>query len=194
MAQKSQYTGAIGGAAQGASAGSAFGPYGAAIGGVIGGVSGFLGGGGEDEAEALAEKQVYLIQQTSKENQRRMELALQQKMGYAEAAAGASNIQVGSGSSKRYRKVLESTGRTDMAWEKERSRLEAEIAKDMGQAAASQIQSDSMSSMIGGLTKAAGVFGPSIMQSFGAPTLNKQGVVDSAASRGTLEAPSYIGI
>jgi hypothetical protein len=170
MAVSSKTTGAIGGAAQGAAAGSAFGPYGIAAGAIIGGIGGFLGGGGEDEAMKLAEKQANLIRQTSKENQRRMRLDLAQKMGWANAASYASNIQ-STGSTRRYQRALESTGRTDMAWERERARLEAEIAMDMGQAAASQITSSSTASMIQGLTKAAGVFGPSIMQSFGAPDI-----------------------
>jgi len=160
MAIGSQESGAISGAASGASAGMAFGPWGAVIGGAIGGIAGFLSGGDEDEARKLAEKQARLIEMTDKENRRRQMLAMGQTLGYTTAAVGASNLQM-SGSAKRYRNAQETQFRADMAWQSNKARLEAEMARDGGQVAANTIQSAGISGMVGSIGSAAssGAFG-----------------------------------
>lgn len=145
----SRTSGAIGGAAQGASMGSAFGPWGAVIGGVAGGLFGALGGGGEDDAKELAEERARLIQMTARENERRALLQLGGILGEAKAATYASNLQ-DSGSSKRYRTELESRFRQEMAWDRQKARIDAKMARKGGQVAADQIQYSSISSMIGG--------------------------------------------
>jgi hypothetical protein len=154
----SKVSGGIGGAAQGASAGAAFGPWGAVIGGVAGGIAGILGGGGEDEAQELAEAQAKMITDTRAENKLREQWQLSQDLGMIRATQGASNIQF-SGSSENYKNVYESRFRHQMAWDDNKAKMDARMALKGGDMAASSIQSAGVSSMIGGLGSAAGTFG-----------------------------------
>lgn len=162
----SKTSGAIGGAAQGASAGSAFGPWGAVVGGVVGGAVGLLSGGGEDDAEKLAEEQAKLIIRTSEEEQRRLNLELNQKLGLSRATIYASGLQF-SGSSRKHHRFLESTFRQDMAWRKEVAARQANITRDSGDAAADAIQTAGIGSMFSGLSSAVSTFGPGM---FNTPT------------------------
>lgn len=156
----SKTSGAIGGAAQGAASGSAFGPWGAVIGGAIGGITGFLGGGGEDQAEKLAEEQAKYLEMAGRENRRRAILEMNQALGTAKAMTYASNLQ-DIGSPRQYRTAMETQYRNDMAWDLQKARIEARMARDGGQLVADNISRSSAASMIGGLGVAvkAGVFG-----------------------------------
>lgn len=157
--EQSQKTGAVGGAAQGAAAGSAFGIPGAVIGGVVGGLAGFMGGGGEKEAEQLAEEQARLIDMTAAENLRRSFLEMDSTLGLTKATTYASNLQ-DSGSSRQYRRAVETQFRRDMAWDQQKARIESNLARQGGQVAADQIKASGVSSMIGGITSAVGAFAP----------------------------------
>lgn len=55
-------------------------------------------------------------------------------MGGIVAAVSASNLQM-SGSSKRYKNAFESEYRQSMAWDKQKSRIEARMAEKTGQLA-----------------------------------------------------------
>lgn len=156
----SKYSGAVGGAAQGAAAGSAFGPWGAVIGGAIGGITGFLGGGGEDDAQKLADEQAKFIEMMDRENRRRAILEMNQALGTAKALTYASNLQ-DVGSPRQYRTAMETQYRNDMAWDTQKARIEAKMARDGGQLVADNISRSSAASMIGGLGMAvkSGVFG-----------------------------------
>jgi hypothetical protein len=155
MAEQSQYTGALGGAGRGAAAGSAFGPIGIGIGALAGGIGGFLSGGGEDEAQQLAEDQARLIEQTAAENRRRSVLQMNTALGYTKAAIYASNIQ-NTGSSKKYYGAMESQFRKDMAWDTQKARIDAQLVRDGGSAVADRIKSSGVVSAIGGFSEAAG--------------------------------------
>lgn len=155
----SRYSGAIGGAAQGAAAGSAFGPWGTAIGGIAGGLSGLFGGGGEDEAKELAKMQERMIWSAYKENARQKQLEMKQVVGLSTATTYASNLQ-NLGSPARHTKFIESEFRKSMAWDRQKAKIEAEMAALGGQMASDQIQMGGISSAIGGLTSAVGAFAP----------------------------------
>jgi hypothetical protein len=155
MAVSTKASGAIGGAGQGAAIGFQMGgPYGAAVGAVIGGVGGLLSGGAEDDAQKIAEKQIKVLRATTKENLRRARLEMAAGLGATEAGIAASNI-LNTGSSDRYMRHQEAQYRADMSWETNKARMEEELLKQGGQIAASQIQSQGLSSMMGGLTSAA---------------------------------------
>ncbi len=158
----SKITGGLGGGLEGASAGSAFGPWGSVVGGTLGAVTGFLGGGGEDEAQKLAEQQAKFIRMTEDENQRRLSLQLDTLLGTNKAKQYASNI-LASGSSKRYQEVFESTFRQDMAWQRFAARQREELVKAGGQDVGNQIQSQGITNLFRGLTTAATTFGPMLM-------------------------------
>jgi len=152
----SKTTGAIGGAGQGAAIGTSIMPgWGTAIGAVVGGIGGLLSGGGEDEAEELAEMQSQLILRTSRENQRRKKLEMRQTLGRAEAATYASGLQ-DTGTTRRYRKQLESQYRADMSWEYNKALTESNMARKGGQIAANTIQNQGLQSAISGIGAAAG--------------------------------------
>ena len=111
-------SGALGGAAQGAATGAQFGgPWGAVIGGVIGAGLGALGGGGEDDVEKLAEIQKHFAELETEETVRRMRLQAEQELGYAKAAAYASNLQF-TGSTRTYYNAMETEHRRQVAWER----------------------------------------------------------------------------
>ena len=154
----SRYSGAIGGAAQGAKIGSAFGGWGAGIGAVAGGLLGGLAGGGEDEAKELAEMQEQYIWSAFAENRRRALLEMGQTVGTARAAIGASNIQFG-GSPKKYVNAIEGEYRRQMAWDRQKAKIDAEMAQLGGSMAADNIRYSGLQSMIGGVGSAISQFG-----------------------------------
>jgi hypothetical protein len=157
--EQSQATGAIGGGLQGAAQGSAFGPVGAIAGGIIGGAMGFLGGGGEKQAEKLAQEQADLLMRQAKEQQRRLTIQLNQQMGLAKSQVYASGLQMG-GSSKKYVNFMESTFRQDMAWNQEVARRNAEIVKMGGSAQSDAIKMAGIGQLFSGLSSAVGAFAP----------------------------------
>jgi hypothetical protein len=150
MAQQSQITGAIGGAAQGAKIGSSFGGFGAAIGGVIGGISGFLMGGGEDEAQELAEMQAASIRLSGRQAVSALRQQQGQVVGMARAQIGGANIQF-SGSARRYTRNLGESFSKEIGWENARTRMAENIAMMGGDAAAAQIRRAGVGSMLSGL-------------------------------------------
>lgn len=155
--EQSKVTSALGGAGQGASAGAAFGPYGAAIGGVIGGVGGFLSGGGEDDAEKLAEEQAQLLLSYEAENQRRMGMDMAVELGANKAASYASGIQY-DGSTRRYQEAIGSNWRRDMAWSRFGTKKQVEMVRAGGEMAGDAIKMGGIGSMLKGATSVAGAF------------------------------------
>jgi hypothetical protein len=88
------------------------------------------------------------ILETEKENQRRRTLDLEQKVGGIRAAVYASNLQMG-GSSLKYKNAFESNYRSEMAWDKQKARMDAETAKKGGQLAGDAAMYSAFSSAIG---------------------------------------------
>lgn len=123
---------------------------------IAGGIS------GKKAAEKAGERQANIIEQTAAENRRRRELDLQNQLGGITAAIGASNIQM-SGSSKKYKNVFESSYRSEMAWDKQKARLEARAARKGGASAG-------QAAMFTGISSAA-----------------------SFASQAFIAAPKYLG-
>jgi hypothetical protein len=157
----SRTTGVIGGAGRGAAIGNQILPgWGTAIGAVAGGLLGGALGGGEDEAEKLAEMQAREIDRAQEENRRRTMLEMGQVLGTSRAAIGASNIQF-DGSAKRYSEAIASEYRKRMAWDRQKAKVQKEMALAGGQMAADQISMAGLQGAFTGLSKAAdaGVFG-----------------------------------
>ena len=101
----------------------------------VGMVSSIAGGiSGKKAAEKAGEMQAMVIEQTAAENERRRKLDLAQQLGGITAAVSASNLQM-SGSSKRYKAAYESNYRAEMAWDKQKSRIDARTAIKGGGAA-----------------------------------------------------------
>lgn len=151
----SRISGAIGGAGKGAQIGSAFGGYGMAVGAVAGGLFGGLMGGGEDEARKLANLQRQMIREQDKETERRQTRELAQAKGTMIAQVGASNILY-SGSTRRHVSAYEQEFKRQMAWDRKVSMQNEKVAKYGGQAAVSQIEKAGLSSMLSGISAAAG--------------------------------------
>ena len=170
MAIDTKWSGVIGGAGQGAAVGSAFGGWGAGIGAALGGLGGALLGGGEDDAEELAEMQIREIERAEVENRRRTMLEMGMTLGTARAAIGASNIQFG-GTSKKYTDMIESEYRHQMSWDRQRAKVQKEMAALGGQMAVDQMRSSGTQFMLSGIGSAAnsGVFGTFEGGSYKAP-------------------------
>jgi len=81
-------------------------------------------------------------------------------LGGITAAIGASNLQM-SGSAQRYKNVFESNIRSEMAWDKQKARLEARAAIKGG-------ASVGQSAMYGGIGSAATSFGSAFSTGFSA--------------------------
>jgi hypothetical protein len=157
----SRTSGALGGAASGAATGfTVAGPWGAAVGAVAGGIMGALGGGGEDEAQRLADKQAYLIGQARDEQRRRDNRQLDQEVGAIKQDVYSANIQF-SGSSEAYTQEYGSEFRRQMAWEDMKAEMESRMVKEQGQIAADSISMAGIGSMVQGIGSAAnaGAFG-----------------------------------
>lgn len=156
--EQSQITGGVGGAAQGAATGAAVGgPWGAVVGGVIGGISGFLGGGGEKKAKKLAKQQAAAIMRAATENKRNETRYANIQVATAKARTYASNI-MDTGSTRRYRAILESEYRRAIDFNYETARQTAEAVRKQGQVAANQIQSAGFGQLISGLTAAGSAY------------------------------------
>ena len=152
----SRASGALGGAAQGAAQGAMIGgPWGAVIGAGIGGLAGLMGGGGEDEAKKLAERQVKLLKSQAREQKRRDVAEMQRASGTARAAIAASGLME-TGSSARYKNELETEYRRQIAYNDDVTRQRERLIKQGGDMAADQIQSAGISNMIGGFGSALG--------------------------------------
>lgn len=150
--EQSQATGALGGAAQGAATGAQFGGgWGAVVGGVVGGIAGFLGGGGEKKAKKLAKQQAQAIMRQADENKRTATLYANQQVATAKARTYASNI-MDTGSTRKYRAVLESEYRRAIDFNYETQQQTAEAVRKNGQAAANQIQNAGFGQLISGAT------------------------------------------
>jgi hypothetical protein len=150
--EQSQATGALGGAAQGAATGAQFGgAWGAVVGGVVGGIAGFLGGGGEKKAKKLAKAQAKAIMRAADENKRNETRFANVQVATAKARTYASNI-MDTGSTRKYRAVLESEYRRAIDFNYETARQNAESVRQAGQAAANQIQSAGIGQLISGAT------------------------------------------
>ncbi len=118
---------------------------------IVSGLSSLTGGSSAKKAaEKAGKRQAKIIEDTADENRRRRELDLGQQLGGITAAIGASNLQM-SGSAKRYRNVFESNIRAEMAWDKQKARLEARAAIKGG-------ASVGQSAMYGGITGSLGSF------------------------------------
>jgi hypothetical protein len=117
-------------------------------------------GGGEDDAERLAEEQQKQIWFAFRENKRRMMQDMGMALGASKAAVGASNLQM-SGSSKRYMDALRNDYTEVMAWDKQEARMNAQMAKLGGKAAVNQIQNAGIRGAISGVAQAgrSGAFG-----------------------------------
>jgi hypothetical protein len=101
----------------------------------VGAVTSIAGGlSGRKAAEEAGEATAANILATEKENQRRRQLDLGQKLGGITAAVHSSNIQM-SGSTQRYKQGFESNYRAEMAWDAQKARMDAETAKKGGQLA-----------------------------------------------------------
>ena len=99
----------------------------------VGAVTSIAGGiSGKKAAEEAGEATAANILATEKENQRRRQLDLGQKLGGITAAVHASNLQM-SGSAQRYKQGFESNYRSEMAWDKQKARMDAKTAKKGGQ-------------------------------------------------------------
>ena len=158
--EQSRITGGLGGAGQGAAIGTQISPgFGTAVGAAIGGVAGFLGGGGEDDAERLAEEQAKLITQAGEFNRQQSLKETNQVLGATTAQVAANNLLM-SGSSKRFRQAQEDEYRKMMSWEHFRAKKEAEHVREGGAAAAGAIRAGGISSMLQGFGAAASAFGP----------------------------------
>lgn len=172
----SKATGAVGGALQGASIGATIGGGpGAAIGAALGGVVGLLGGGGEDEAKALAKIQEDLINITSFENQRRMREEMEFSVGKMRAQVAASNILI-DGSPKRYIDAFQNEALSQIRFESRRAKLEGEAAALGGEVAADSIKSASLGGAISSFGSAAG-----------------NGLFGSYSSKGGYTPPEWLG-
>lgn len=173
MAIDSRTSGALGGAAQGAATGfklSGGNPIGAAVGAIAGGLLGSLSGGSEAAAKRLARTQMELIRKTALENQRRATLEMEQILGQGRATVAAGNL-LNTGSSRRYLNQLQSQYLKDIAWERERSRMEELVVKRGGSMTANQIRASGVASMIGGFQQAAVTFGPVFSSKSGPATV-----------------------
>ena len=128
---------------------------------IVSGLSSIAGGiSGKKAAEKAGKRQAKIIEDTADENRRRRELDLGQQLGGITAAIGASNLQM-SGSAKRYRNVFESNIRAEMAWDKQKARLEARAAIKGG-------ASVGQSAMYGGIGSAATSFSSAFSTGFAA--------------------------
>lgn len=165
MAERSKITGAIGSGLSGAASGSAFGPIGTGIGAALGVATGFLSGGGENRAMNLARQQAELYRLESEENRRRMDVERQMVTGQSRAATAASNLQ-NLYTPAAYTDALETTYLGDMAYESLAGSLRQRMALNQGQAAASDIRRYGIQSMLRGVSDAAGVFGPGLLDRF----------------------------
>jgi len=115
----------------------------------VGAVTSIAGGiAGDKAAKEAGAMQADIIRKTEAENQRRRELDLQQKLGGITAAVGASNLRM-SGSSQRYKSGFESQYRSEMAWDKQKSRIEARMAEKTGQLAGQSAMYSGLGSAIG---------------------------------------------
>ena len=104
----------------------------------VGAVTSIAGGiSGKKAAEAAGKRQAQIIEATSRENQRRRELDLQENLGAISAGVHSSNIQM-SGSAARYKAGFETNYRSEMAWDKQKARMDARTAKKGGQLAGQQ--------------------------------------------------------
>ena len=115
----------------------------------VGALSSIAGGlGGKSAAEEAGEKQADIIRKTEAENQRRRELDLAQKLGGITGAVAASNLRM-SGSTQRYKSGFESQYRSEMAWDKQKSRIEARMAEKAGDMAGQSAMYSGLGSAVG---------------------------------------------
>lgn len=119
----SALTGGIGGAAQGAAAGAWLGPWGAAAGGLVGGILGIFGGSAQDDA-------VEAKKQQSLEEARRVAARNAQTYGMTSAGAGASGLDMNTGSLAAYLKSMSLEFRRQNDWNVSQAYRGADIARD----------------------------------------------------------------
>ena len=151
--EDSQITGGIGGAAQGAAIGTSILPgWGTAVGAVIGGIGGILSGGGEDEAQKMAEEQAKMIEMQAREEQRKKILMMNTAVGETKARTYASNLQ-DTGSAKKYRNMMETEYRRELAYDRLMTKKQVEYTLEGGQVAADSIKRAGIGSMFDGFTK-----------------------------------------
>ena len=158
--EDSQITGGLGGAASGAATGAMVGSIvpgigtviGAGIGAVVGGISGILSGGGEEEAQKLAQEQAKMIEMQAREEQRKKIIQVNTQVGLTKAATYASNLQ-DSGSAKKFRSMMETEYRRELAYDRLMTKKQVEYTLEGGQVAADSIKRAGVGSMFDGFTK-----------------------------------------
>ena len=187
--EDSRITGGLGGAAQGAATGAPFGIYGIAAGAIIGGIGGILSGGGEDDAQKLAQEQAKMIEMQAREEQRKKIIQVNTQVGLTKATTYASNLQ-DSGSAKKFRSMMETEYRRELAYDRLMTKKQVEYTLEGGQVAADSIKRAGIGSMFDGFTKlgaaaAGGAFDTSN------PALNEQGVARTSVA--SYKPPAYIG-
>lgn len=115
----------------------------------VGAVTSLAGGiSGKKAAEKAGEMQAKVITQTAQENERRRKLDLQSKLGSIKAGIYASNLQF-SGTARKYTEGFESQYRGEMAWDKQKARIEARMAEKGGGMAGQQAMYSGLGSAIG---------------------------------------------
>lgn len=177
--QDSQITGGIGGAAQGAAIGSAFGVPGAIAGGILGGIGGILSGGGEDEAQKMAEEQAKMIEMQAREEQRKKILMMNTAVGETKARTYASNI-LDTGSAKKYRNMMETEYRRELAYDRLMTKKQVEYTLEGGQVAADSIKRAGVGSMFDGFGKLGTAYAGG---AFDTPMTSAQADIDLGAKQ-----------
>lgn len=126
---------------------------------LLGGLMGALSSrDAADDARRLAEEQARNVLEERDANLRRMDRERQFAVGTARFAAGAGNIQLNTGSARKFREELENQWAQDMQWERRRAEIEKNTILAGGAATASQIRNQGTASLLGGLTNALGFF------------------------------------
>ena len=188
--EDSRITGGLGGAAQGAATGAMVGgPWGAVIGGVIGGIGGILSGGGEDDAQKLAQEQAKMIEMQAREEQRKKIIQVNTQVGLTKAATYASNLQ-DSGSAKKFRSMMETEYRRELAYDRLMTKKQVEYTLEGGQVAADSIKRAGVGSMFEGFGKLGAAYAGGAFDTSN-PALNEQGVARTSAA--SYKPPAYIG-
>ena len=186
----SRITGGLGGAGQGAATGAMVGGVpGAIIGGIAGGIGGILSGGGEDDAKKAAENQAYLIELQAREVERKKKLQMGMVVGETKARTYASNLQ-DTGSTRKYRNMMESEYRRELAYDRMITKKTAEYALEAGDNAADTISRAGIGSAVQGIGSFGAAYAGGAFGGFGSQ-LNSQGVASTAAA--DFRAPASIG-
>ena len=108
-----------------------------------------------ENAEELAEAQAALKSAEGKENLRRMQFAKGQELGAAKAASYASGL-LNTGSTQQFQQTMKEQWNADMAWERQKNRLEVAAIQKGGQMAADSAKASGTASLISGITGAVG--------------------------------------